>query len=83
MGTSHARRRRLSVVEPTIPTPHEPDRQEPSPPPAGNISETPQLDSADQEGLDASLSGMALLLHLTLRLMKESNNEYPRRRRRR
>jgi hypothetical protein len=69
MGTSRARRRliQLNVVE-SIPEKHE--SQEPSPP--AESSEVPQPDSADQADLDAALTGMSLLLHLALRLMKSS-----------
>jgi hypothetical protein len=65
-----SRVRRLRVVEPS-PVRHEPQAsptEEPSPTTAD--SAVPQLDSAEQEGLDAAATGMALLLHLALRLMK-------------
>jgi hypothetical protein len=65
MGTSRVRRR-LHVVE-SIPDRRE--TQEPSTP-AGS-GDAPQPDSsADQADLDAALTGMSLLLHAALRLMK-------------
>ena len=83
--TSRARRQ-LHVVEPS-PAPHEP--QEPSSPTPASDSEVPQPDSgkfrvnseygdADPD-LDAALTGMSLLLHLALRLMK-SHDASPTRR---
>ena len=72
MGTSRVRRR-LNVVAPPNrheSTPHE--SPEPSPP--AESSEAPQPDNADPDSaypdIDAVSTGMALLLHLALRLMK-------------
>jgi hypothetical protein len=69
-------RRRLNVVEP-YPAAHE--AQEPSTP--ATDSGTPQPDSADQEGLDAASTGMALLLRLTLHFMRSYDTSPARRNR--
>jgi hypothetical protein len=71
-GTSRVRRR-LHVVE-SIPDQHNASPQEPSSTPAGS-DEAPQLDSADQAGLDAALTGMSLLLHAALRLMRSYSDK--------
>jgi hypothetical protein len=65
--TSRARRR-LHVVEPS-PLQHEPQEPSPREPPAED-SEVSLPDSADAADLDAALTGMSLLLRVTLRLMK-------------
>jgi hypothetical protein len=83
----------LYVVEHVVePNPHQPEFQEPptkepSPTPAQEPtpaadSEVPQPDSAggaqaDDPGLDARSSGMALLLRLALRLMKSYGDTPP------
>ena len=71
-GTSRVRRR-LNVVE-SIPERHE--TQEPSTPAARS---GPQPDSADQADLDTALTGMSLLLHVALRLMRSYDTNPTRR----
>jgi len=76
-----SRLRRLHVVEPS-PGQHEP--QEPSSSAPARVDEAPQPDSAGQADLvadlDARLSGMSVLLHMALRLMR-SHDASPSRRR--
>jgi hypothetical protein len=65
--TRTSRARRLHVVE-SIPDRHE--TQEPSSSTPAGDNEAPQPDGADQADLDAISTGMSLLLHVALRLMK-------------
>jgi hypothetical protein len=71
--TRTSRARRLNVVEPT-PDRHEPQEPPAQEPPVGD-SEVPQPDGAVDPDLHAISTGMSLLLHLALRLMRSHRRQ--------